>query len=364
MNIYFDHKIFIQQKLGGPSRYIINLAKHLNEEKINAKIFAPLHVSDFLERSSKIIKGFEKKIFFSNQFDKSIKLKRILRSVNNILTPYFVNKFSPDIIHTTYYDDDNYKGKKIVVTVYDCIHEIFYKDYGFEKINYPKKKILQKADHIICISKSTKNDLIDIYNIDENKISVTYLATYTDNHDTSNFLKFPYILYVGSRWKYKNFSSLLKTLSINKKFLKDFKLVIFGGGKLNNSELKLMQELNLNKEDIVHLEGGEKILNACYSNARLLVYPSLYEGFGIPILEAFANNCPVVCSDSSSLPEVAGDAASYFNPNDEQSIYDSISQISYSDQLRNELIIKGKIRLKNFSWQKCAKETLNIYNKL
>ena len=103
----------------------------------------------------------------------------------------------------------------------------------------------------------------------------------------------------------------------------------------------------LNKEDIVHLEGGDKILNACYSNARLLVYPSLYEGFGIPILEAFANNCPVACSDSSSLPEVAGDAALYFNPNDEQSIYDSISKISYSDQLRNELIIKGKIRLKN-----------------
>ena len=263
----------------------------------------------------------------------------------------------------------NYIGKKIVVTVHDCIHEIFYKDYGFEKINYPKKKILEKADHIICVSKSTKNDLINIYNIDESKISVTHeahshLTTNKKNYDSINFLKFPYILYVGSRWKYKNFSRLLKTLSINKKFLKDFKLVIFGGGKLNNSELKLMQELNLNKEDIIHLEGGDEILNACYSNARLLVYPSLYEGFGIPILEAFANNCPVVCSDSSSLPEVADDAALYFNPNDEQSIYDSISKISYSDQLRNEFIIKGKIRLKNFSWHKCAKETLNIYNKV
>ena len=88
--------------------------------------------------------------------------------------------------------------------------------------------------------------------------------------------------------------------------------------------------------------GGDKILNACYSNARLLVYPSLYEGFGMPILEAFENNCPVVCSDSSSLPEVADDAALYFNPKDEQSMYDSISKICYSDQLRNELLIKGK----------------------
>ena len=364
MNIFFDHKIFVQQKLGGPSRYIINLAKHLNEEKNNAKIFAPLHINDFLKKSSKIVKGFEKKIFFPDQFEKSIKLKKILRSINNILIPSFINKFSPNIIHTTYYDEDNYKDKKIVVTVYDCIHEIFYKDYGFEKINYPKKKILEKADHVICISKTTKNDLINIYNVDENKISVTYLATYTDSYDAGNFFKFPYILYVGSRWKYKNFSKLLKTLSINKNFLKDFKLVIFGGGKLNNSELKLMKELNLNKEDIIHLEGGDEILNACYSNARLLVYPSLYEGFGLPILEAFENNCPVVCSDSSSLPEVADDAAFYFNPKDEQSMYDSISKICYSDQLRNELLIKGKNRVKNFSWKKCAKETLNVYNKL
>ena len=125
-----------------------------------------------------------------------------------------------------------------------------------------------------------------------------------------------------------------------------------------------MKELNLNKEDIIHLEGGDEILNACYSNARLLVYPSLYEGFGMPILEAFENNCPVVCSDSSSLPEVADDAAFYFNPKDEQSMYDSISKICYSDQLRNELLIKGKNRVKNFSWKKCAKETLNVYNKL
>ena len=370
MKIFFDHKIFVKQNYGGPSRYFVNLASSLNKfENLNAKIFAPLHINNYLSQD-KIKKnkvGF--KMPFSNKINNSYKLKKEINKLNEQINKSFMQKFNPDIYHTTYYDKSRLScSKKMVLTVYDLIHELFNYEYGFPQNYLPKESILKQASHIICISENTKKDLINIYNVDPNKVSVTYLATdfsnLEENKNLKNIVGSKYFLFVGSRWKYKNFSNLLKAMSINKKIQKDLKLVLFGGGSLKKEEINLINELGLYAKNIVHINGNENFLKSLYTNAEFFIYPSKYEGFGIPILESFSQNCPVLCSNTSSLPEIADNAALFFNPDEPEDISLTMDKFLESSDCRNVLIDKGLERLKNFSWNKCANQTLNIYKSL
>ena len=139
---------------------------------------------------------------------------------------------------------------------------------------------------------------------------------------------------------------------------------MFGGGFLKKEEINLINELGLNTKNIIHINGNENFLKSLYTNAEFLIYPSKYEGFGIPILESFSQNCPVLCSNTSSLPEVADDAALFFNPDEPEEISLTIDRFLQSSESRNKLIGKGLERLKKFSWEKCAKQTLNVYQNL
>ena len=366
MKIFYDHKIFCKQERGGPSKYFLELTQKLIETNVNAKIFAGFHLNKFLKENSKKNNiGFEKKLPFSNYLVKTNFVLK-LNQFNEILNLKFIKKFNPDIIHTTYYNGnfDSY-NKPLVVTVYDLIHELFYKSYGYKSPQLTKKIVLERADHIICISKSTANDLTKFYEVDPNKISITYLGV--EKKLVSSFnspVDFPYILYVGNRHKYKNFQVFLKSLSINLKILENFKVILFGGEKLTKHEINLIKSYNLDAKNFLFFEGNNDLLNIFYQNARLLIYPSKYEGFGLPILEGFSNNCPVVCSDIPVFREVANEAAEYFDPNNADSVAESMHKVLFSDFIRNELINKGKQRLKFFDWMKCAKETKEIYKKL
>ena len=373
MKIFFDHKIFVHQNYGGPSRYFSNLVNHINKKKnINAKIFAPIHINNHLSFLNKEDVNFSHKIIFADKINKYYSVKRKLLKINSFINNYFLKNFKPNILHTTYYDKDNFpKDVKMVVTVYDLIHEIFYNEYGLKKSFLPKKEILERADHIICISESTKKDLIKFYNVSAKNITVTHLAThFTNKHIITSKLKFKnliqkkYFLYVGSRQKYKNFYSLLEAIKLNKSMLDDYQLVIFGGGELTKSEKDKILSLNLNPKNIINLYGEENLLKELYKNAEFFIYPSKYEGFGIPILESFSQECPVLCSNNSSLPEVAGDAVIYFDPNNIESIAESINEIIKSNKIKNLCKKKGLERLKLFSWEKCANETIEIYKKL
>lgn len=366
MKIFFDHKIFVNQIYGGPSRYFVNLVNELNNIKsTKARVFAPFHINNFIKNLEEKSRGFTNKIIFQEKFSNSPKLKKKLMSINNQFNKYFLAKFNPDIFHTTYFDKNFVKTKnKIIVTVFDLIHEIYKKEYNFSDKFFPKKEILDIADHIICISNSTKNDLMKYYNIPESKISVTYLATDFTISDNSPPVNEKYFLYVGSRWKYKNFSTLLKVLGQNKNILRDFKLVTFGGGKFSKEEADLINKLNIDKRNILQLHGDDNLLKSLYRNAEFFIYPTRYEGFGVPLLESFSQKCPVLCSNISSLKEVAGDAATYFDPDNIDSILEGIEKITSNSIHKNECVEKGLIKLNEFSWKKCADETYNIYKKL
>ena len=365
MNIFFDHQIFIKQLKGGPSRYFTMLNNELNKiESINSKIYAPFHINEFLHNDSKKNYFAISKLKFSNFLFQRPRAINFFDRINNYISNHQIRKFNPDIIHLTYYNDYINKKRPIIVTVFDLIHEKYFKDYGFKSPIYPKKKILNVADKVICISNETKKDLKKFYNINDEKLEVVHLGVRQKFEKKFNYIDKPYILFVGTRWKYKNFFSLLKTLSNQKKILNDFKVVLFGGGELTKDEQIKIKNLNLEIDSFLNLNGNDEILFQLYSNARVLIYPSKAEGFGLPIIEAFSSGCPVVCSNIPVLKEVADNAAVYFDPNDTDSIKENLNKVLYSDSLRQSLIVKGTERVKSFTWNRCAEETLKVYKKL
>ena len=224
---------------------------------------------------------------------------------------------------------------------------------------------MQRAEQVICISENTKSDLLKFFNVPEDKVSVVHHGyNYFPNKKVviKKMIKYPFLLYVGSRNSYKNFKNFIKAFSRSNSLSKDFKIIAFGGGKFKNSERNFINECNI-ENNIKHIEGDDEVLSNLYAKAEALIYPSLYEGFGMPILEAMAHGCPVITSNKSSIPEVAGEAAKLFDPTNLDSIRESIENVLYSDGQKKELIDKGYKQLENFSWEKCAKKTLSAYKK-
>ena len=174
----------------------------------------------------------------------------------------------------------------------------------------------------------------------------------------------PYILYVGSRKKYKNFDFLLNAFSKSEKLMKDFNIILFGGENITVQEIKKFKDLNFRENQIIHIEGDDFILKNLFSNARAYVFPSLYEGFGLSLIESMYLSCPVICSNIKTFIEIAKDSVEYFDPKNYESIISSIEKVVYSNEYSKVLIKKGRERVSKFSWKNCASETNQIYQNL
>ena len=171
------------------------------------------------------------------------------------------------------------------------------------------------------------------------------------------------MIYIGSREGYKNFRQFLTAFS-QSRLCRDFKLLIIGGGNLSSEELGLMHSLGLNLNQIEHVSAGPHELERYYSDSAALVYPSIYEGFGLPPLEAMSYGCPVISSNAGSMPEVLGDAASYFDPMSTDSISSAIESVVYSTNASRDLAHRGLRQVSNYSWEKCALQTKLLYESL
>ena len=368
MKIFYDFQIFTNQRYGGPSRYFVDLSSAIKKLGFETKIFSEFYINEHLKEiyDQDIVVG--KKIYFNRFLSKINSVKKIFKRINTVKNKKNYSAFEPDVLHLTYYNNFfGEKKKNTILTVYDLIHEIY--PHYYNRNNFrPKKKILDNVDKIICISENTKNDLLNFYKVDESKIFVVHLASSLKNKysfkkkSEVNEYK-PYFLFVGNRNGYKNFNNLLQMLSQNKKLLDTFDLLCFGGGNFSLSEKLIFKKLHLPEKKIIYLEGDDNLLCKIYQNAEVFIYPSFYEGFGLPILEAFQNKCPVVCSRTSSLIEVGGDAVSYFDPHNTDSMFDSISSVLYNNELKNDLVTKGLNRLSEFNWEKTALKTIEIYKK-
>jgi len=175
-------------------------------------------------------------------------------------------------------------------------------------------------------------------------------------------IKNPYLLYVGNAFPHKNLKSLIKAFKVVLSSKSALKLVLVGKiDSFYRSFQVLCKELKIEKSVIFAGRVSDKELKWLYQNALIYVFPSFLEGFGLPGLEAMENGLPVISSDSSCLPEIYGDAALYFNPYNIEEITKAILELLNNKDLKNELIKKGYKRIKKFSWEKCAQETLDIY---
>ena len=366
MRVAFDQQVFMLQEYGGISRYVCNLATQLARiSEVETAIIAPLHYNGYLgDLQGSLHQGL--------RVPRIPKTSRFICYLSRVLAQRAVRHFQPDIIHETYYSPVDFwpKGSRRVITVYDMISEHFPSMFSSSYLTDAKKAAVSRADHVLCISESTRRDLIEIFNVHSDKVSVVYLG-YDDlsgsvgsrQDDISLINTDSYLLYVGSRGGYKNFNSLLRVFS-NSIYLRDnFSIICFGGGSFTDEELSLINGLNLT-DKAKQINGSDNILGKLYQNAAAFIYPSLYEGFGIPVLEAMSFGCPVICSNTSSIPEVVGDAGEYFDPVNQESMRSALENVLESRARRDELVSKGYVRCSMFSWSRCANETFAIYRNL
>lgn len=364
MKVAVDSKIFSIQKFGGISRYFYNIIdRSKNEVNIDLRVSAPLYINEYLNSSSCKFLGRSKKVEINN------KLRRPLKYLNEFLSIKEVNKFSPDIIHETYYSAfyPYSKNSKRIITIHDLIDYEFSNSFPLHNFNKIwKSKAINSADHIICVSNFTKEKLNFYFNIPENKISVIHHGVDPPLKDITTQdldLPFPYLLYVGQRWGYKNFINFIEAYSKSKYLKKNFKIICFGGGNFSNYENKNFHSKDI-QNHVIHLSGDDSVLSNLYKNATAFIYPSISEGFGFPILEALNNHCPVIASNGGSIPEILGNHGIYFDPNNIESIISTLETSLFDlNFLANNLKLT-KYRCEHFRIDKSVSDTFNCYRKI
>lgn len=362
-----DSDFFTWQKYGGVTRYLVKLGEQLTEMGHDVKIHGLLHVNRHLSASQFALTRM-------HHIDAFPRLtRRITHLAGDLLSEMEFKLNPPDIIHESYYPKRPIGGKKLprVCTVHDMIHELYPEIWpSNDRTAELKRSAILRADAVICVSENTRKDLVRLTGIDPEKTHVIHHGFELPAENTQltteeirimeDATSHPYLLYVGNRDFYKNYSGFIRGLAASGKS-GDIRVVAFGGGSLSASELAVATELGIPEGHIRQFGGSDNLLRQLYSEAVAFVYPSRYEGFGFPPLEAMSMGCPVLASSSSCIPEILGEAAFYFDPGKSDEIAHGISRITESKSLRVELVQKGYDRIKKFSWEKCSSETLQVY---
>jgi glycosyltransferase involved in cell wall biosynthesis len=366
----FDPQIFCHQRFGGISRYVCNLALQMQRMAgVRPLIVAPFHFNEYLDDlPTSLVRGRRVRWLEG--------LTALAYGLSVVPGKVAARSFQPDILHNTYYfpikPPSNARG---ILTVYDMIHEKYPEYFAASPfITRIKAASVATADHVICISQSTRRDLLARYDIPEERVSVTHLGfdplkSLLGGESSRDFklrvlgADAPYLLYVGSRVRYKNFHGLLGAYAASALLRRNCFLLCFGGGDFTAAERNAISKGGVEGR-VRYLGGSDPVLAACYANASLFVCPSLYEGFGIPVLEAMSLDCPVACSNLSSLPEVVGDAARLFDPFDLDSIRSALESVFDSPSEATKLKERGRIRGQLFSWRSCAENTISIYRRV
>lgn len=361
MKVYFDHQIFSWQRYGGISRYFSNIYHSLHAHgHTDCKITLLYSRNHYIQDLHFPLPAFVAERLRPRQVK--------LESWNRKYSRYLIRKNDFDVLHPTFYDPYFLDGlkKPYVVTVHDMIHELFPEYFSQNDPNVPRKRTtIMRADHVIAISQSTKNDLQKIFGLPDEKITVIHHG-YTESREAADPMFVPpfpnYLLFVGDRGGYKNFHRFVTAVQpLLSRY--NIHLVCAGGGAFGVAEQEMLQRAGI-LDRTAQISATEGQLNALYQRAIAFVYPSLYEGFGLPLLEAFHNNCPIVASNTSCFHEVGGDAVSYFDPYQPDDMRRAIDAVINSADTAQQLREKGALQLRRFPMDRCMDRTMEVYRKL
>lgn len=385
MKVLFDHQAFVMQKFGGVSRCFAELYRHFSDdvqvcislresENIYANSISLGHPYNYdhdnficsckfpfkgrLFKASYKLRGFK-----GNYYDKL--------SYNQFYTEKRLKKRNFDIFHPTYFDDyflPYLNGKPFVLTIHDMIPELFpqYFDANNDFQILQKRKLAPLASAIIAVSENTKEDIVRILHVPQEKVHVVYHGCSFPKFKIANrLITSPYILFVGQRGGYKNFTLFVNHIADTLKKHPEI-IIVCTGTDFEESEKFMFAKHDLQDRFIHYETKTDYELYSLYHFAICFVYPSEYEGFGIPILEAYKSDCPVLLNRASCFPEIAGDAAVYFSISNKQStIAEQIEYIySMTQSEREQLLQKQRVQLSKYSWGKSAKQLAEIYNNI
>jgi glycosyltransferase involved in cell wall biosynthesis len=365
LRVIFTGTMFAAQRHGGVSRYFCDLKQGLDQLGVGSVVLAPIWRTELLKRGpgargfhlpeSLDFRGVPRLLSRLSNLDRRIRLPLLRHRGRQVLHPTYYPKFS--LPH----------GMPTVITVYDMIHERFAEMFTDTSTQAAKRAAVLAADAIIAISHHTKQCLIDIYDVNPDRITVVHLGvpqiqTHQGARHVVDVLP-PFVLYVGSRSGYKNFSALLDAFARSGLAKQGINLLAFGGGRLSAEERQKANRLGV-LGHLIHLDGDDATLVALYQRALALVYPSLDEGFGLPPLEAMANDCPVIAARAGAIPEVVDTAAHLFDPTDVDDIGAALVEVVTNHDVRRDLIEAGRSRTAHFTLERQAYQTLGVYRQV
>ena len=362
MKVLFDTYAFRMQRFGGISRYFAELIRGLPQFGVRPRVFMPLVDNEHAESSQLSISG-------STRFlSRHLKIRRaahaaLLRTdaLLRVLTRY-------DILHRTYYTPIRYVSRRpAVCTIVDMIPELFPEHFGGVNPHQEKHRIADASDLIFSISECTSRDIVSVFGIDRARIVTTPLgidpARFASPLDTTNPFRAPYVLFVGNRIGYKNFRRMATAVAPILAGRPDLSLAIVGGGPLSDGEKGIFEAAGVVK-NVHQANVPDSALPKIYREAQVFVFPSEYEGFGLPLLEAFASGCPVVASRASCFPEIGDEAIEYFDPKSTDEISHAIDRVVESSSRADKLRALGAERVKVFPWTRTAERTAEGYRRL
>ena len=380
MKVLYDHQAFTFQRFGGVSKCFCKLIENL-PYRVDAKISIVESENMHLRESHLCPNVIEPKInwrkwkqlfpfrgsgIFFRLFTR-LGLLKTSESVNERYAIKMLREGDFDLFHPTFFSPYflKYIGKKPwVITVHDMMPELFpeYFNQNEEQIQF-KKKYLNQAAAIVAVSEQTKKDIVRLLGISDDKITVVYHGGPEKEHvNGKSIIDVPYFLYVGTRDAYKNFPQTILDFSVFHKTHPKVKLVCTGS-PFSLEERAMLERLGI-MEVVEQIYANELEMKSLYAHAIAFVYPSLYEGFGMPILEAFAYGCPVLVNNKSCFPEIAGGAGIFFDsvPGKSNLLHALEYIYSLSDAERKYIIEKGYKRLSCFSWSKSAEKLAKVYD--